>query len=51
MRSFLACAIGMMIGSIVLIWAAVFKPHNLENFSDCCEKSHFLIKKGIDISE
>gem|GEM_PF-2750941 len=48
MKPWLTCVLGMMIGSIVLIWGAIFKPHDLDYQLNSNEKIVFY-KKGFDI--
>lgn len=44
MRPLFACIVGMMIGSIVLLSSAFYKPHDLSLFQSDYEKSTLLKK-------
>lgn len=51
MKPWVSCAVGMMIGSIVLIWSVVFKPHDLTLFQSIAGKGNFLCQKCVDIQK
>jgi uncharacterized membrane protein SpoIIM required for sporulation len=39
MKPFVACILGMMVGTIVLLSSAMYKPHDLSHFQTNFEKN------------
>jgi hypothetical protein len=39
MNPLFTCIVGMMIGTIVLLTSAIYKPHDLSLFQPSCEKN------------
>lgn len=51
MKPWIPCIIGMMVGSLVLIWITAFKPHDLSQESTENRENCFFIQKSIDIQK
>ena len=51
MTPFIACIFGMMVGSIVLLWSAVYKPYDLSHLCGTNEHNSFFCEKSVDMQK